>query len=225
MIRSIAFDLDDTLLDTSGLLLGAAAQEACTAMIREGLPGSLEQCLRLRADLAANLSHKEVFPEIARRLGSSASERIGSVGVQIFYNAPIPSALPLMKGAYEVLRIVKDRYRLFLVTAGAPATQWEKIRATGLEPFFEKIFVIDKMKNEQKRSAFQEILQTQHDHPQELLSVGNRLAEEIRQAKQLGALTCHFEYGEHAGEEKFEPEDHPDYTIHSWAEFLPSCHL
>lgn len=225
MIQAIAFDLDDTLLDTSRLLLGAAALHACEAMVAKGLPCTVEQCLDWRAELAANLSHKEVFPEIARRTSAPDHAAIGAAGVQTFYNAPIPPRLPLMDDAEDVLARTEKKYSLYLVTSGAPDTQWEKIRATGIEKRFKGIFVVDKMKNAHKKTAFLEILRKENIPAEKLLSVGNRLAEEIRLAKQLGAWTCHFEYGEHAGEQKFFPEDHPDFTVHSWREFLATCRL
>lgn len=225
MIQAIAFDLDDTLLDTSRLLLGAAALHACEAMVAQGLPCSVQQCLDWRAELAADLSHKEVFPEIARRSSSPAHEALGAVGVQTFYGAPIPAHLPLMEGAEDVLSRTEKKYSLYLVTSGAPETQWEKIRATGLEKRFKGIFVVDKMRNAHKKTAFLEILRKENIPADKLLSVGNRLAEEIRLAKQLGAMTCHFEYGEHAGEQKLFPEDHPDFTVHSWREFMSACRL
>ena len=225
MIQAIAFDLDDTLLDTTQLLLGAAAERACRVMIQEGLSVSLDQCLLWRKELAPQKSHKELFFDIALRAGGEKARQIGSAGVQAFYESPIPETLPLLSGAAEVLQALSGRYALFLVTSGAPATQWEKVRATGLEGRFQEIFVVDKMRGEQKTASFQAILKSTGLQPQALLSVGNRLTEEIRLAKRLGAQTCHFEYGEHVGEQVEFPEDHADFTIHSWPEFIPTCRL
>lgn len=225
MIKAIAFDLDDTLLDTTHLLLGAAAERACRRMIQEGMNLSLDQCLEWRKELAPQKSHKELFLDIAQRVGGPKAHHIGQAGVQAFYESPIPEKLPLLPGALDVLDALTGRYALFLVTSGAPATQWEKIRATGLKDRFQEILVVDKMKGEQKTASFQRILQSTGLPAESLLSVGNRLTEEIRLAKRLGAKTCHFEYGEHVGEQVEFPEDKADFTIRLWPEFIPTCRL
>ncbi|MCX7978019.1 MAG: HAD hydrolase-like protein, partial [Bdellovibrionaceae bacterium] len=60
---------------------------------------------------------------------------------------------------------------------------------------------------------------------QKLLAVGNRLSQEIRLAKRLGAQTCYMKYGEHVGEIPRLPEDHPDYTITHLNQLIPVCGL
>ncbi|MBX2987681.1 MAG: HAD hydrolase-like protein [Bdellovibrionaceae bacterium] len=225
MIRAIAFDLDDTLLDTTGLLLPAAARRACEVMRDKGLNCSLETCLQWRAELSTRFSHKEIFRKIAERAGHGENSSLGEAGMRSFYHSPIPDSLPLLEGADEVLKSVHGRYKMFLVTSGETETQWNKVRATGLTARFQEIFVVDKMRSENKRDVFHRILRQENLRPDELLSVGNRLAEEIRQAKELGARTCYFEYGEHVGERIEKAEDKPDFTVRAWKDFLRTCRL
>ena len=76
-----------------------------------------------------------------------------------------------------------------------------------------------------KKAAFEKILKDSKIHPHELLSIGNRLSQEIRMAKQLDCRTCYFQFGEHS-EDK--PRDHfetPDYTIFSHKELISVCQL
>ena len=42
-LSAVFLDLDDTLLDTAGLLLGPARLEAGEAMVAAGLPGTAEE--------------------------------------------------------------------------------------------------------------------------------------------------------------------------------------
>lgn len=219
-LKCIAFDLDDTLIDTSGLLVPVASQQACQAMKSLGLNCSMEECERWREKLAKEMSHREIFLEIARKYNSGNIDAIAAAGIQNFYSPQIPDRLPLLEGAKNSLEILQDKYTLFLVTSGLVATQRKKVAATGIEGYFKKIYVLDGFKGEKKRIAFQDILQTEKLQPRELLSIGNRLYEEIRQAKQLGAHTCYFKYGEHVGEIPLVPEDHPDYTVLNHQELL-----
>lgn len=233
MIQAIAIDLDDTLIDTSGLLVPTAARLACEAMKKAGLACSFEDCMRWRAELAPDHSHKEIFHLIARRAGATepalpgavGADFLGAVGAREFYNPAIPTPLPLLPDADETLKALEGKYLLFLVTSGVPETQWKKIRAAGLEARFQGIFVVDKFNGEHKGDAFQQILDVWKLEPASLLSVGNRLREEIRHAKRLGARTCYFEYGEHVGETPEKPEDNPDVRIKAWKELRTACRL
>lgn len=226
MIRALAIDLDDTLVDTSGLLVPLAAERSCQAMKEAGLACTLDECLSWRAELAPNHSHREIFQLIARRAGHADDQKLGDVGSQIFYNHPaIPEPLALLPDADATLTALAEKYLLFLVTSGAPDTQWKKIRAACLENRFQGIFVVDKFNGQHKGEAFAKILELWKLEPAALLSVGNRLREEIRHAKRVGAQTCYFEYGEHVGETPEVPEDHPDFRIFSWKELRTACRL
>lgn len=226
MIRAIAIDLDDTLLDTSGLLVPAASRNACHEMIRLGLQCSLEECLQAREELALHHSHREIFPLIAKKYHAPDQAAAAQAGIFQFYHHPnLPARLPLMEGADEVLTTLAGRYRLYLVTAGIPEAQMRKIQAAGLHERFVEIFTVDNFKGARKKAAFESILVRENLHPSQLLSIGNRLREEIRQAKECGAQTCYFEYGEHVGEIAQKPEDKPDFIIRHWKDFIPTCRL
>ena len=228
-LKCLAFDLDDTLLDTSGLLLPRASRQACEAMVTRGLACTTEQCMKLRSELAKEMSHREIFLEIARKFGRKAMggdiEPMAKAGVEVFYNPHIPGTLNLLPTAIENLKILEKKYTLFLVTTGAPETQAKKIQAAGLRRYFKKIYIMNGFKDEKKRTAFEDILKTEKIDAPELLSVGNRLFEEIRQAKQLGSQTCYFKYGDHVGEIPQVPEDHPDFTVLSHKELITTCQL
>lgn len=226
VIKAIAFDLDDTLINTSGLLVPEAAVQACKAMQAAGLTCTLQECLDWRAALAPHHSHREIFNMIAQRAGAANIEELGDVGSRHFYNPPnIPDPLELLEGALDVLNHLRGKYLYFLVTSGAPETQWRKIHATRLKDRFDGIFIVDKFKGENKGTYFQTILQQWSLQPAELLSVGNRLREEIRHAKKRGCQTCYFEHGEHVGEIAEQPEDIADFRVKNWSQFIEACKL
>ncbi len=228
-IKCIALDLDDTLLDTSGLLLPMAARKACDTMLALGLQCTTEVCLEWRAKLAKEMSHREIFLEIAKRFGSSSGADqilpMAKAGIESFYNPDIPKNLSLLPLALENLKILAKNYKLFLVTSGAPITQNKKIDAAGIRHFFKQVYTLDAFKSEKKKTAFENIIATEKIEAIELMSIGNRLFEEIRQAKQLGARTCYFKYGEHVGEIPQLPEDHADHTVLSHQELISVCQL
>jgi putative hydrolase of the HAD superfamily len=65
-IRAIAFDLDDTLMDTTGILVPRAALNAFQILIDAGLNLTLEQCGVKRTQGLKNVSHKDVFASVAK---------------------------------------------------------------------------------------------------------------------------------------------------------------
>lgn len=223
--KSIAFDLDDTLLDTSGLLVPMAARRACEAMIAAGLRCEMDECLRMRHDLASSFSHTEIFTQILNRYGTNQQGKAIHDALEEFYNPQVPETLPLLPGSLENLEKLKLRYNLFLVTMGSHETQVKKIKALGIEGHFKKIYILNGFIGEKKDSAFKHILDSEGHHPQELLSIGNRLSSEIRDGKRLGATTCYFAYGEHIGEKPQFPEDHPDFTVSHHKDLISTCGL
>lgn len=224
-IRAIAFDLDDTLLDTSGLLIPNAAAKACLAMMAVGTSCTLEECLKLRQELSRIFSHPEIFGIIADTYEGAERELALQSAIQEFYRPEVPESLPLMPHGTELLTSVFGKYPLYLVTMGIKEAQQKKIQALGIAHFFKKIYILDAFRGERKEQAFKEILEREKIEPQQLLSVGNRLSAEIRDAKKLGCQTCYFAYGEHVGEQPEIPEDHPDHTVHHLNEVISRCNL
>lgn len=223
--KSIAFDLDDTLLDTSGLLVPEAARRACQAMLNAGLQCHLEDCLKMRREMAADFSHTEIFTQMAQRFGTNQQSKAIQDALEEFYNPHVPPSLPLLPGSLENIETLKKSYSLFLVTMGSYETQVRKIKALNIEHHFHKIYILNGFIGEKKDQAFRDILKLQGHEPQELLSIGNRLSSEIREGKRIGADTCYFAYGEHLGEKPQYPEDHPDYTISHHKDLIATCGL
>lgn len=223
--KSISFDLDDTLLDTSGLLVPMAARRACEAMLAAGLRCDLQECLNLRQELASHYSHTEIFTQIVNRYGTNQKGKAIHDALEEFYNPQVPESLPLLPGSLENIEKLKGSYNLFLVTMGSYESQVKKIKALKIEHLFKKIYILNGFIGEKKDSAFRDILRSEGHHPHELLSVGNRLSSEIRDGKRVGADTCYFAYGEHIGEKPQYPEDHPDYTITNHKDLIPTCGL
>ena len=224
--QTLVFDLDDTLLDTSALLVPLAARQACEAMIEKGLQCSLDICLTFRAQLAAQNSHTDIFAYLANRFATAENrEPALQQALAKFYNPPVPPYLPLMQGAEKNLDYLKLNYNLYLVTMGTEEAQTQKIRALQIEGYFKEIHILNTLRRERKEIAFQKILARENHAPDQLLSIGNRLSSEIRDAKKLGSQTCYFAHGEHLGEKPEVPEDHPDFTISHHRELIERCEL
>lgn len=219
-IKSIAFDLDDTLLDTSGLLVPVASREAFNILISNGLRLSLDECEKQRLNLIKTISHKDLFMHLSEKFGNSQTIASVPLATRAFYEPDLPLSLPLLSEAETVLESLHMKYNLYIVTAGYESGQKNKIRSLQIEKYFKGIFVVNSLNNERKITAFRKILELDSLRPPDLLCIGNSLSSEIKDAKELGAISCYFEFGEDRGPIPAEPHLKPDYHIKNLAQLL-----
>jgi putative hydrolase of the HAD superfamily len=114
-MKSIIFDLDDTLLDTSGFLIPIAARESCQAMIDAGLNCDIETCLQLRSQLLRSNPRAQVYRELTERIGVRADTYVNDVafaGHKAFHSRKVEANIQLRAGATELLKTLHGKYRL-----------------------------------------------------------------------------------------------------------------
>lgn len=223
MISDLVFDLDDTLLNTSELIIPNMAKQVFITMTKLGMKMSEEDFIYQRHELAKSLSHKEIFQQLAEKNCASRqiAEKCTQAAIDVFYNPTLPKNLPLMDGAMAVLDAAKKKnIRMHLITSGVKSAQDRKIDLLKISQFFSSIQVTG---FGTKTQALQKVLQQSFIPATQLLSIGNRLSHEIRDSKSIGAWTCYFAFGEHLGEVPVQPEDKPDFTINNWKEFPKAC--
>lgn len=224
MIKAIAIDLDDTLLDTTGLLAPRATQDAFVYLINNGLRLSLEECEAQRIELIKSISHREAFEVLAAKYGDENTRKIVPETIRLFYNPLIPPKLPMLEGARENIEYLKKKYHLFLVTAGTENAQFDKVRSLGIEDDFKQIYIVNSLQKKRKKDAFLEIISSQKIQPENLLCIGNSVFSEIADALNINAIACYFEYGENRGEISDLPRK-PHYHIKHHSELISTCHL
>lgn len=224
MIKAIAIDLDDTLLDTSGLLAPRATQDAFVYLINNGLRLTLAECEAQRIELIKTISHREAFEKMVNDYGDENTKKVVSETIRLFYEPLIPPRLPMLEGARENLDYLKSRYQLYLVTAGTEIAQLNKIKSLGIDADFKKIFIVNSLIKKRKKEAFHEIIKSQKIQASELLCIGNSISSEIADALDINALACYFEYGENRGEISRLPRK-PHFHIKHHRELISTCHL
>lgn len=224
MIKAIAIDLDDTLVNTTGLLAPKAAYDAFSHLIENGLRLNLQQCESERIELIKNLSHRDVFELLARKYGSEQTQFSVPKAIELFYDPELPPRLPLMDGAEKNLQYLQSRYALYLVTAGALNAQLKKVEALQIARYFRQVMVVETLTNKRKKDSFNQIISTEGIQPQQLLCIGNSLLSEISDALTIGAQACYFEFGEERGNLNQLPRK-PHYHVRHHAELIAACQL
>lgn len=226
--EQLVFDLDDTLLDTSGLLVPAAARESCEAMISAGLSSDLDQCLRARVELAQTPLRTDLYRQLVAKfgvVGGASPDDVAKRGYDAFHVRDVETNITLFPGARDMLRDLRSRYGLRLLTAGHRGTQESKIAILHLETLFESVHHVDPSRGERKRDGFAEIARLTGAPPNRHLSIGNRLDTDIGEAKSIGFKTCWVRYGEHSHLSPSSDLEIPDYEIRSITELVSRCRL
>lgn len=208
-VQAIVFDLDDTLIDTTGLLLGPANAEAAEAMVAAGLRATREGVAAVRLDMSRGGAGQDVDLLTARRFGGG--EEIARAGRDAFYRRRIESLEPLPGVPDLLLRLRRDR-RIFLVTAGDPETQRRKVEIAGLAPLFDEIRCVG-LRLEDKESAIRDLLATSGTEPGEAVVVGDRVDAEIEAGRRIGCWTVLVRRGEGRWLVPAGPLQRPHHTI------------
>jgi len=206
----IIFDLDDTLIDTTGSLTPFRLEQALKKMIDSGLV--VNDFTRARFQLWA-LNKKTLSTEEALRIFFSLGEYDKSfldVGIKEIYEVALPEKFPLepLPGAGNLLQDLKD-HTLMLVTRGHESIQYKKLEKAGIEPqLFSKIIVSD-LKD--KGSHYQKICNEMDIPPSQLVVIGDRIGSDLVPAKKLGAWTVQMKWGRGLCFEGL--EDYVDFKI------------
>jgi putative hydrolase of the HAD superfamily len=190
----IIFDLDDTLIDTSGSYLPFKLRLALKAMIKNGLKvdseeKSFEKILEINI-YAGN--GKNAIKQFLEEVGWD--ENIFKIGVNTYYGEtnelvciePLPHTL-------SVLEELSKENILALVSYGDEKEQHHKLRATKIkEEWFKKIIITNEY---DKTLHYEYLLEKFHVAPKDTIAIGDKFEGDLLPARKLGMKTIHFMYG------------------------------
>lgn len=216
MLKSVFFDLDETLLDFTRSE-AVALSRALRAFDREPTSHVIERYHVLNISQwklmeEGKLSRVGVltrrFELLFEELGWDLEE-VPAFNDQ--YEIFLGEGHFFLPGAEELLKQLAPQYDLYLATNGASAVQRGRLKSAGLEPYFKGIFISEevgynKPSLEYFRSAFATIPEFD---PTAAVIVGDSLTSDIRGGKNAGIRTCWLNP---AGEAS-RPDILPDYTI------------
>ena len=210
-LRAVVLDLDDTLFDTSGTLVGPANRDAAAAMIGAGLPGTLEAVAQRRLQLGRAHPSEDADALVLRSFGMEEREEIARAGRTAYYSRTIRSIDPFPE-TMDVLDGLRGVLDLFLLTIGAPATQQRKIDLLGIEEYFREVVIVD-IAGGDKFEALVGLADRHGLPPAEVVVVGDRIDREIEAARRLGMWAVRMAHGEGKHLLPIGPSQQPHYTI------------
>lgn len=210
----IIFDLDDTIIDTSGFVLPFKLRECLKRLIEDGLP--VKDVEQAYADLCALDScsprSKDSILQFVQQSGKDAAFASKAL---FELTTPLPKdfivqTTPMAK---EILSFLHKKHTLALVTGGSPPFQREKMEKASLDTrLFSRIAIPE---DSVKKPFYEDLAKNFSNSPEQVWVCGDRVAIDLVPAKELGFRTIHMRWGR--GKREIFP-DWVDYSISSLCE-------
>lgn len=210
----IIFDLDDTLIDTSGSIIPFKMKECLKLMVKNGLElADFDAAYkRLLIINTSCLSSKAALEKFTLEVGKGITF-VKSILEEL--EAPLPKnhLIKMTPGAKVILETLRNDHTLALVTAGSLRFQMEKLEKAGIDrSIFSNIAVVE---SSTKKLYYQRLIQEFSVLPQDVIVCGDRIEGDLKPAHELGMQTVHMRFGRGLVKET---DDWVQHQIHTLSE-------
>lgn len=156
--RTLLFDVDDTLLDFQ-----AAETEALHRLFASEkltLTPKLEQDYKTmneamwRAYEVGSLTREEVVNQRFGKFFGNIGRQVDSVAMEERYRFYLDQGHQLLGNSYGIVQDLSKKADLYLVTNGTSSTQYQRLTASGLLPFFKQTFISEDIGSQKPTRAF-----------------------------------------------------------------------
>ena len=222
MYKILLFDLDDTLLDFLKTE-AAALSKSFLAFGLEPTPALISAYSEINRQEWEKLERRETTREALQvhrfyRLFQALGLPIEPEAFQETYQYRLGQEVFLVEGAIELLQRLQGRYRLFILSNGVAITQDSRLAMSGLVPYFENIFISERVGFVKPETAYYErcFAQIPDFHREEALAIGDSLSADILGGLGVGVDTCWFNYRSRPPRKDILPT----YTINKLSELI-----
>ena len=196
---SLFFDLDNTLLD-----FNMAEQVAVRKVLRlHGLPFDDEAVAYYHA---VNRNYWERFErgeipksDIFEGRFKTFMQKYGKQGdtaaISKEYCSYLAEGHYVIDGALEILGYLKEKgYKIYATTNGFPFTQCRRIKESGLEPYFDGVFISEEAKHQKpEREYFEYVISNiKEKEKKNILVIGDSQSSDILGGINAGLDTCWY---------------------------------
>jgi FMN phosphatase YigB (HAD superfamily) len=203
----IIFDLDDTLIDTSGCVTPFKMKECLERLIALGVcvPDFSAAYGELLEKNRRFPKSKDAFVAFARGLFATDSQIEFAIHGLI---TPLPDSfrISMTPNAQEIIEFYAKRCPLAIVTGGHPPFQWDKLKKAGIDTSF---FSMISIPEDSVKKPYYLALQEKFSLPSQKIWVcGDRIEMDLKPAFELGFRTIHMRWGRGASMNSEEWIDH-----------------
>ena len=195
-IKVAAFDADDTLWDCQGFF--EQAENRLYALIAPWCDDPKQELFKTESGNMADLGYGcKAFTisiiETALRVGGEhlTASQLSELLMHCKSLLHLPATpLPGVRETLECLRQEHEHWRMVVFTKGELQDQENKLKRSGLLPFFDDVEIT----SDKTQLEFRALCEHQGIHPSELLMVGNSLKSDIAPALAVGAWAVHIPF-------------------------------
>ncbi len=198
MITTLFWDIDDTLLDFKRgeatairQTLAQIGMEPTDAVVR--LYSEINDALWKRLE-RGEVTREQIligrFEMLFAALGFAGDAPM----TQELYFSHLGEQHDFVDGAQAVLDALRGRYRMIAVSNGTTVNQNKRLSASGLDRYFDKIFLSQEIGTEKPSAAFFDacFAALQDVRRNEVLIIGDSLTSDMRGGVDAGLRTCWF---------------------------------
>ncbi len=187
-LEVVAFDLDNTLYD-EGVYYEAAFSKIAPWMAARSDTAADAILARLRNLIASKGKHyHHLFSDVLAEIGMDPKDDLAAV-LDLFGEVDEP--LEPFPGVQELLRDLRARYRLGMITSGQQRFQQRKIDLLGIAGFFEQIvFSSTLAENKPGEMPFRHLLESLGGvAPERAVYIGDNPLFDFRGSRAIGMRT------------------------------------
>lgn len=218
MIKAIAFDLDNTLIDF-WQMKKKSCYAAANAMVKAGLKTDSRKALREIFHIydTKGYEYQKVFTDLIKKYNKKEDYRVLGAGVAAYQQVkgqllfPYPDVEP-------VLKKLRKKYRLAIVTDSPKLQPYTRLAALGILQYFDTIVTFDDThKHKPHPAPFRFLLRKLKLRPEQVMFVGDSPRRDMPGARKVGMVTVFAKYGLIPREREAHKAD---YVLHRFKDLL-----
>ncbi len=197
MIKSVIFDMDNTLIDFM-TMKKVSIDAAMTAMIGAGLNVDKERGVRILFEMYDKYGYEDkmIFQRFLKKVMKKINYEVLASGVVAYRRVRVGYLEPYPHVASVLFELKRRGIKLAIVSDAPRLKAWIRLVSMKINHLFDVVVTFDdteefKPSTKPFRIAFKKLKLKPH----ECLMVGDRPERDIKGAKKLGMVTCFAKYG------------------------------
>ncbi|MCP4290710.1 MAG: HAD-IA family hydrolase [bacterium] len=217
-IDAVIFDLDNTLTDFM-LAKENSIRAAVDAMIDSGLPLNQQEAVDSIFAIykKIGIEHQRVFNVFLEKIIGKVDDRILAAGVVAYRRARGGSLVPYPHAHFVLNKLLKDGYKLAVVSDAPRFEAWQRLNYIGLQHTFDVVLTFDDTGHHKPDpKPFQMALDILNVSADRTVLIGDWIERDILGGQNAGLHTVYARYGDKYSQyaDKVDDADtKPDFVV------------
>ncbi|MDR2830839.1 MAG: TIGR02253 family HAD-type hydrolase [Methanobrevibacter sp.] len=177
MKKTVFFDIDDTLLDTS-TFAKSARKSAIKIMIDNGLPMTFNEAYSLLKEIIdqEGSNYGKHFDVLTKTVLGKENSMLVALGMITYHNVKFALLRSFPKTTDILIYLKSKGYRLAIISNGLTIKQWEKLVRLNLHNFFDEVITSEEVGFEKpNKYIYDEALKRMDCEAESSIMIGDKL--------------------------------------------------